>query len=409
MSPVTTASRADRRADGLAGLRVLDFSLMMAGPYCARLLADLGADVLKIEPPDGDDMRLRAPLRDGESAYFGQLNAGKRSLALDLKQPAAIALVRRLAAQADVVIENFRPGVMDRLGLGAQALRALNPRLVFCSISGYGQDGPAAHRAAYAMIVQAASGFDRTLARYAGGTGRPASGAVFVADMLGAVFAFGAIQTALVQRERTGEGQCIDVALMDCMLNLMVYELQEAQFPVSTPRPTYGPVRAADGDLIVVPITTRNFEALCELTELAVLREDTRFATLPQRNAHWSQLMAVVEGWTSARTVAECLSALEGAGVPCAAYADPGDAMRDANLAERGLFVPVRDAAGTFTGVNPPWKMSASGAALGALVPEIGGDEANALRDWLAVGPEELGALRAAGAISASKAAVLNK
>ena len=251
MSPAARPSRSD----ALAGLRVLDFSIMLAGPYCARLCADMGADVLKIEPPEGDDMRQRAPLRDGQSAYFGQLNAGKRSLALDLKLPEAIALVRRLVGEADVLIENFRPGVMERLGLGQEAMRALNPKLVYCSISGYGQTGPAAERAAYAMIVHAASGFDRTLARYAGESDRPAPGAVFVADVLGAIFAYGAIQTALVQRARTGHGQHVDVALMDCMLNLLVYELQEAQFPVATPRPTYGPLRAADGDVLVVPIT----------------------------------------------------------------------------------------------------------------------------------------------------------
>jgi len=134
------------QADALSGLRVVDFSIMMAGPYCARLFADMGADVVKIEPPEGDDMRLRAPLRDGQSAYFGQLNAGKRSVVLDLKNAAAIDLARRLVAEADVLIENFRPGVMDRLGLGADALCAVNPRLVYCSVSGCGQDGAAAER-----------------------------------------------------------------------------------------------------------------------------------------------------------------------------------------------------------------------------------------------------------------------
>jgi len=361
---------------------VLDFSIMMAGPYCARLFADMGADVLKIEPPDGDDMRLRAPLRDGASVYFGQLNAGKRSLALDLKDPDSIALVRRLAAVADVLIENFRPGVMERLGLGFEALREVNPRLVYCSISGYGQEGPAAERAAYAMIVHASSGFDRTLARYAGAE-RPAPGAVFVADVLGAIFAYGAIQTALVQRARTGQGQRIDVALMDCMLNLLVYELQEAQFPVTTPRPTYGPVRASDGDVLVVPITGRNFAALCETTGLDTLRTDARFQTLPARNANWAAMMSVVEEWTRQRTVAECVSALEAAGVPCAAYADPGDALVDPHLLRRGLFSQIADAAGAFTGVNPPCRMSGSRAELRDRVPAVGERGTAALRDWL--------------------------
>ncbi len=382
--------RQDERESerALAGLKVLDFSIMMAGPYCARLMADLGADVVKVEPLEGDDMRLRHPLReapDGQrhSAYFGQLNAGKRSLVLDLKDPASRALVRRLALQADVVLENFRPGVMDRLGLGAATLRAANPKLVYCAISGYGQQGPAAGRAAYAMIVQAASGYERTLMRYAGDRERPAATATFVADVLGGIYAFGAIQAALVQRARTGVGQVVDVALMDSMLNLLIYELQEAQFPVTSARPTYGPVAAADGDVLIVPITERNFAALAEVTALAELRSDPRFASVPSRGAHWTEMMRVVERWTRPRTVAAVLAALEGAGVPCAHYAEPGDNLADAQALSRGLFAPVHDAAGAFTGVNAPWLMSEGASAIGARVPAVGEHNAEVLRDWL--------------------------
>src|SRR5215470_16482694 len=278
--------QAETTTAPLEGIRVLDFSIMLAGPYCARLLADVGAEVIKIEPPEGDDMRLRTPLRDGHSAYFGQLNAGKQSLALDLKSAEAIKLVHRLVAGADIVVENFRPGVMERLGLGYDALREINPRLIYSSISGYGQSGPDAERAAYAMIVHAESGFDRSLMRYAGERDRPASGAIFVADVLGGIFGFSAIQTALVQRTRTGLGQRVDVALMDCMLNLLVYELQEAQFPVRASRPTYGPVRAKDGDLLIAPVTSRNFAALCEVTGQRELLDDARFKTVPTRGAN---------------------------------------------------------------------------------------------------------------------------
>ena len=393
----------DNRPDSaLYGLRVVDFSIMMAGPYCTRLLADLGADVIKIEPPEGDDMRLRAPLRPGHdgqhSAYFGQLNAGKRSLALDLKNAEALALVRRLVGQCDVLVENFRPGVMDRLGLGYDALAAINPRLIYCSVSGYGQTGPAAGRAAYAMMVQAASGFDRCLMRYAGDRERPAPGAVFVADVLGAIYAFSAIQTALVQRHHTGLGQRIDVALMDCMLNLLIYELQEAQFPVATPRPAYGPVRASDGDLMIAPITPRNFDALCEVTGLVPLRDDPRFATLPARNANWQAMMAFVEQWTRTRTVAECLRALDAGGVPCAAYADPGDALNDEHLRARGLFSELSDGAGAFTGVNPPWQMSGTSTNIRPRVPAVGEHSQAVLRDTLNLDDAALAQLRASGA-----------
>src|SRR5258708_14292558 len=199
----------DTKTAPLDGVRGLDFSIILSGPYCARVLADVGAGVIKIEPPEGDDMRLRTPLRKGQSAYFGQLNAGKRSLALDLKSADAIKLVHRLVEETDIVVENFRPGVMDRLGLGYEALRAINPRLIYCSISGYGQSGPAAERAAYAMIVHAESGFDRTLMRYAGDKDRPAAGPVFVAHVLGGFFVYSGMQTPLVQRARTPECQLI--------------------------------------------------------------------------------------------------------------------------------------------------------------------------------------------------------
>ena len=396
-----TSDVADDRA--LSGLRVLDFSIMLAGPYCTRLLADAGADVIKVEPPDGDDMRQRAPLRAApngarHSTYFGQLNAGKRSLVLDLKCADATTLARELVQRCDVLVENFRPGVMERLGLGFDALAALNPRLVYCSISGYGQGSAAAGRAAYAMIVQAESGYDRSLMRYAGERDRPAPGALFPADVLGGINAFAAIQSALLQRHRTGRGQRVDVALLDGMLNLLIYELQEAQFPVTTPRPTYGPVRARDGDLLIAPITERNFVALCEVTALPALRSDPRFAGVPQRGAHWPAVMQIVEQWTTGRSVAECIAVLDTAGVPCAAYADPGAALHDPRLQSRGVFGTLNDAAGSFTGVNAPWQTSAGASRSGAHVPALGEHTDAVLHDVLHADADALTRWRAAGA-----------
>jgi crotonobetainyl-CoA:carnitine CoA-transferase CaiB-like acyl-CoA transferase len=222
---------------------------------------------------------------------------------------------------------------------------------------------------------------------------------VFVADVLGAIFAYGAIQTALVQRGRTGTGQQVDVALMDCMINMLVYELQEAQFAVSTARPTYGPVRASDGDLIVAPITARNFAALCDVTDSAVLRSDPRFASLPARNAHWQQMMAIVEDWTRQRSVAECVAALDAAGVPCSAYGDPADALTDPHLQQRGLFSRVRDAGGEFVGVNPPQRMSGARAELRERVAGIGADADGVLAQWLSMPRDVLDGLRARGAL----------
>jgi CoA:oxalate CoA-transferase len=394
---------SDTKTAPLEGVRVLDFSIMLAGPYCARLLADVGADVIKIEPPEGDDMRLRSPLREGQSTYFGQLNAGKRSLALDLKSEEAIKLIHRLVADTDVLVENFRPGVMDRLGLGYEALRAINPRLVYCSISGYGQSGPAAERAAYAMIVHAESGFDRALMRYAGDRDRPATGAVFVADVLGGIFGYSAIQTALVQRARTGQGQQIDVALMDCMLNLLVYELQEAQFPDPPPRPTYGPVRTKDGDILIAPVTARNFSALCEVTGQAELASDPRFSSIPARGANWTAMMQVIEQWTERHTVAECISTLDRAGVPCAVYRDPGAALSDPNLLQREAFATLADRAGEFVGVNAPWKMSGAHTSIRRDVPAVGAHRDTILSETLGLSADAIAGLVEAGAFGKNR------
>jgi crotonobetainyl-CoA:carnitine CoA-transferase CaiB-like acyl-CoA transferase len=287
---------------------------------------------------------------------------------------------------------------MDRLGLGYEALREINPRLIYCSISGYGQSGPAAERAAYAMIVHAESGFDRALMHYAGDKNRPASGAVFVADVLGGIFGYSAIQTALVQRVRTGRGQRIDVALIDCMLNLLVYELQEAQFPVQAPRPTYGPVRAKDGDILIAPITLRNFTSLCEVTGQSELAEDPRFATVPARGANWSTMMHVIEKWTERHTVSECIAALDRAGVPCAEYRDPGAALADPHLLQRGAFAKIADGAGEFVGVNAPWKMSGADTAMQREVPAVGAHRDEILFEMLDLPSDAVVRLVEAGA-----------
>ena len=394
-APLTAAQ--GQAGDALTGLRVLDFTSMIAGPYAARLLADLGAEVIKIEPPGGEDMRQRAPLQNGHSRYFGQLNAGKQSITLDLKNAGAIKLAVRMVEKADVVIENFRPGVMQRLGLDYAALSRINSRLVYCSISGYGQTGAAIGRPAYAPVVHAASGFDKTLARYAGASDRPASGAVFIADVLGGIYAASAIQTALLQRVRTGIGQQVDVALMDCMLNLLVYELQEAQVPPMPPRFSYGPIRAADGDLLIAPITQRNFTMLCDAIGQPELKTDARFATVAARSRNWYALMACAEAWAGSRTVGECIALLDAGGVPCSHYAEAADVLTNADLIARGTFANISDGGGTYKGINPPYQLSGTRACMRAQVPSAGEQGDAILRTWLGLSDEELAQAKASG------------
>ena len=204
---------ADVSTKSLEGLRVLDFSTTIAGPHCSRMLADMGAEVIKVESAEGETMRHRPPLRNGSSTVFGQLNAGKKSLVLDLKSPAAIDAVRRLVATADILVENFRPGVMRRLKLDYDSLQALNPRLIYCSISGYGQTGPSAELPAYAPVIHAASGYDMAHLSYQPGRTRPDYCGIYHADVLTGVYAFGAISAALLsasQHAKRPAHRCVD-------------------------------------------------------------------------------------------------------------------------------------------------------------------------------------------------------
>jgi crotonobetainyl-CoA:carnitine CoA-transferase CaiB-like acyl-CoA transferase len=354
------------------GTFVLDFTAMMAGPYCTRLLADLGADVVKIEAPSGDHLRGRPPLRDGHSAYFGSLNCGKRSMCVDLRTSAGRALVRRLAETADVIVENFRPGVMGRLGLDYETVRQRNPALVYCSISGFGQQGRQASRAAYAPIVHAASGYDLALIEYQDSVARPLKTGIFVADVLAGALAFGAISAALLRRRSSGCGENIDLSLMDAMFSLMPYECVAAQFPVERQRPLYPPVRAVDGFFTVAPVSDKNFDALALAVGHPEWREDPRFSTAEAREHHWPILMALVETWASVRTVVECEKALSEAGVPCSRYFTVTEAIRSEYAEERGAFATVADQAGTFSIPQTPFKLVNGVARARSWVAELG-------------------------------------
>lgn len=359
----------------LDGIRVLDFTTMIAGPYCTRFLADMGADVIKIESGEGDYIRQREPLRNGHSAYFGHLNAGKRSVCMDLKDPVAVQRIKELLTTCDVLVENFRPGAMQRLGLDYDTLKALNPRLVYCSISGFGQTGPDAQRPAYAQIVQAASGYELAFASYQGeehAQQRPPNSAIFTADVLGALFAHSGILAALNQRHATGIGQQVDATLFESMLLLMPYEVQEAQFPALKRRPVYPPLKAQDGYLMVSAVSPRNFEALLDAIDISAWRDDPMFATDRGRQANWSKVMARIESWTAARTVEECLRVIGGAGVPIAPYRTVREAIAQPQLAHRESLATVRDGAGEYRVPNLPFKFSAGRIEARAHVPALG-------------------------------------
>jgi CoA:oxalate CoA-transferase len=371
---MTISEVDERNATGsLHGLRVLDFSTTIAGPHCTRMLADVGAEVIKIETADGETMRIRPPVRNGSSSVFGQLNAGKKSIVLDLKSPEAIEVVRHLVKDVDILVENFRPGVMRRLKLDYASLQPLNPKLVYCSISGYGQTGPSAELPAYAPVIHAASGYDRAHLAYQPGRSRPDYCGIYHADILTGVYAFGAITTALYQRQLSGKGQHIDVSMLESMLSLTLNEVQNAQFEVAPPsRPMFGPVETADGYVMVAIASEKTFQGLVRAAGCPEWVGDSRFAKYADRRRHWDELMDGVEAWSRTVTTEKCLAGLGEYGVPCSAYRTVAEAMADPQIAHRGALTEVEDDAGTFRVLNQPFRMSGARVAAGKRAPALG-------------------------------------
>jgi CoA:oxalate CoA-transferase len=377
----------------LSGVRVLDFTTIVSGPYCTRLLADLGAEVIKIEPPEGDFIRMQPPIRAGKSAYFAHLNCGKKSMAIDLRQAGASDLIRELATRSDVLVENSRPGVMKRLGLDYTTLAGLNPRIVYCSISGFGQSGPWATRSAYAPMLHAASGYDLVNMSYQDGLERPLNTGIYVGDVLGGTYAFGAIQSALLARERTGRGDCIDLAMMDGLLGMLIYEFQEAQLPPMKRTNTFQPTRAKDGFVMIAAVKPNNFEALARAVGHREWMEDPRFATAKGRAANWAWLMSKLDEWASTRTMEECEAILTEGGVPCSRYYTVREALEHPHLAERGSFEVIDDGAGPLKVPNPAFKFGNARAAARNFVPALGADNAAVLSNVLGYSADRIAAL----------------
>ena len=373
---------ADIPAKSLGGLRVLDFSTTIAGPHCTRMLADMGAEVIKIESAEGETMRTRPPLRNSFSTVFGQLNVGKKSLVLDLKSPDAIDLVRRLVAGSDIVVENFRPGVMRRLKLDYGSLQALNPRLIYCSISGYGQTGPSAELPAYAPVIHAASGYDMAHLAYQPGRTRPDYCGIYHADVVTGVYAFGAISAALYQRHGTQRGQYIDVSMLESMLSLTLNEVQWSQFEVTSPsRPMFGPVETADGYVMVAIASEKTFQSLVRASGHPEWIGDPRFAKYADRRNNWKDLMEGVETWSRTLTTEQCLMVLNKNGVPSSAYRTVAEALSDPQIAHRGALAEVEDDGGTFKVMNLPFRMSEANVSAGRRIATLGEHTMAVLRE----------------------------
>ncbi|OBY88266.1 acyl-CoA transferase [Pseudomonas sp. AU11447] len=335
----------------LNGVRVLDLSRVLAGPHCTAMLADLGAEVIKFEVPGhGDDSRHLGPFKDGESVYFGLINRGKRSVELDFKAPEDLQRFYDLVADADVVVENFRPGVTQRLGIDFDSLRQHNPKLIYASISGFGQNGPLSRRPAYDIVAQAMSG----LMSVSGfpETGPTRSGEA-LGDLCAGVYAAWAISSALFAREHQGSSaQYIDVAMFDVLVSLQMTGLSNLfahgrapglvgnRHPVSTPFDTY---RAADGLVVIAVASDKLFRRFCESIGRGELADDPRFADDPSRTRNEQALRAEIEAWTGQRSVEQACDLLLDAGVPASPVWNLAEATGSEQAQVRQLLVQPAD------------------------------------------------------------------
>jgi crotonobetainyl-CoA:carnitine CoA-transferase CaiB-like acyl-CoA transferase len=327
-------------------------------------------------------MRTRPPVRGSCSSTFGQLNAGKKSMVLDLKSPDAVEAIRRLVATADILVENFRPGVMRRLKLDYGSLQELNPKLIYCSISGYGQTGPSAELPAYAPVIHAASGYDMAHLSYQPGRERPDYCGIYHADVLTGVYAFGAISAALYQRHESRKGQHIDVSMLESMLSLTLNEVQWSQFEVAPPsRPMFGPVETADGYVMVAIASEKTFQGLVTAAGHPEWIVDPRFARYGERRSNWKELMEGIETWSRTLNTESCLAAMNAVGVPCSAYRTVAQALNDPQIAHRGALVEVEDDSGSFKVLNMPFRMSGTNVTAGKRAATLGEHTVALLRE----------------------------
>jgi crotonobetainyl-CoA:carnitine CoA-transferase CaiB-like acyl-CoA transferase len=392
----------------LDGLLVLDFSRVLAGPYCTMQLGDLGARVIKIEQPGrGDDTRAWGPPFVGrESAYFLSVNRNKESLALDLKHARARPILDALLSRADVVVENFRPGTMGRLGLGYAEIAARHPRTVYCSISGFGQTGPRRAEAGYDAMMQAEGGL---MSITGAPDGPPFRLGVAIGDIATGMFAVQGILAALFARERTGRGQHVDIAMLDAVTALLTYQASIAFATGDTPgrlgnrHPSIAPYdtfAAADGDFVLAVGNDDQFHRLSGVLGRPALAADPRFATNADRVGHYDALRRELSPLLAVWTRRDLLHALTSAGVPAGAVRSVTEALADPQLAAREMIVPLEHlTAGPIRVLGTPLKLSETPAAVRTPPPALGQHTVSVLRDDLGLSGAEIDALQRSGAL----------
>jgi crotonobetainyl-CoA:carnitine CoA-transferase CaiB-like acyl-CoA transferase len=369
----------------LKGVRVVDYSHFLAGPFMGRCMAALGAEVIKVERPTaGDAGRAHPGFKDGQSGYFLQHNMGKQGLCVDLRDKRGLDLMLKLADTANVFIENYRPGALDRLGLGYKALSARNPKLIYCSVSAYGHTGPYADRPGFGLIAEAMSG---AMAQVGAPGETPPLLRMPLADMYAGIHGVAAINAALFGRAASGRGQHIDLALYDCMVSMHDFAVQRYFLSggVDLPQQTgsgqpdstvYGAFPAKDGNLVIAAQVDDAWNRLAKLIGGEALAADERFTKPAARNAHYAEAMEIVRAWTLAQPSRNaCLEALDKAGVPCAPVQTIDEVVRDPQIQARGMLVEQEHPVlGKVTLPDLPFRFSDCDTTIRTPAPLLGED-----------------------------------
>ena len=392
----------------LAGVRVIDFTRVLAGPAASLALADLGAEVFKIEPPGtGDETRTFPPIRDGESHYYLAVNRGKKSIVVDLKSEEGLALVKDLAARCDVLVENYRPGVMERLGLDYETMKTINPRLIYCSISGYGQTGPLRDRPSFDIVLQAMSG---ALSMNGEPDGMPTKLGIPLGDLVGGINGPIGILSALYERERTGLGRHIDVSLMDGLMGMLGYIAQLAFFTGEDPQRVgsqhpnlvpYGIFPARDGSIVIACLTPGFWGRICRSIDRPELTDDPRYDTLEKRRDAREEVNAIVSSFTEKYTVEELVAIFTVHEVPHAPILGVLEALSQPQAVDREMVVETQHRTlGTIPIVNRSIRFTDAEQPLPGAPPVLGQHTDAILADVLNLSPQRIAALRASGVVA---------
>ncbi|QDR79427.1 CaiB/BaiF CoA transferase family protein [Sporomusa termitida] len=382
----------------LAGIRVLDLSRVLAGPYCTMMLADFGADIIKIEPPDGgDDSRAFGPFIGNESAYFMSLNRNKRSMTLNFKRQAECDLFKEMVKQADVVVENYRPGTMEKFGLGYDVLQQINPKLIYAACSGFGHTGPYRDKPAYDIIVQAMGGI---MSITGAENGEPTRIGASIGDVIAGMFTAYGVMLALYHRERTGAGQKVDVGMLDCQLAILENAIARYVTSGAVPGPLgnrhpsitpFASYTASDGYIIVGAGNDRLWERLCTILDRPDLIKDPRFDNNGHRTAHAKELGDILNGIFKAGTIKEWLAILEAAGLPCAPINTIDKVVNDPHVKARDMIVEVEHpVAGSLKMPGVPVKLSATPGAVETHAPLLGQHTGEILKEILGWDQEQV-------------------